>query len=217
MRAKKRLCVIAEIIENQNVVADIGADHGYLSKMLIEQNRAKKVIATDISKKCLKKTEDLIKHFDFQEKIETRVGDGIDPLLEDEVDLAVIAGLGGQEIIKILSSQNLKGIKRFILQPAQNTPELRKFLIQNNFEIIKDFVVKDQHIFYNTLEVISEGQRKSYSEEQILFGVFCYDNTSEDFQNYISEFISHNQIILDKNINNQKLSRQVMLARKLLK
>lgn len=217
MRAKKRLCAVDEIVENQNVVGDIGADHGYLTKMLIEQNRAKKVIATDISEKCLQKTIELAKHFGFENKIETRVGDGLVPLKPNEVNLAIIAGMGGQEIIKILKTQNLKNIKHFIFQPAQNTPELREYLSQNNFEIIKDFVVKDQHIFYNTLEVIFEGQRKSYSEEQILFGTFCYDNTSEDFQNYLQEFISHNQKILDTKINNQKLSRQVMLARKLLR
>ena len=128
MRTVKRLKSIVSLInDNSKVVADIGADHGYLSKILIEENRAKKVIATDISEPSLRKTDNLIKQFMLTDRIETRVGDGLVPIKNGEVQTVVIAGMGGYEIIKILQSNTDKNIEKFILQPVQNTLQLREF------------------------------------------------------------------------------------------
>ena len=153
MKLIKRLKAIVDLIEKgEFVIADIGADHGYLSKMLIDQNKAKKVIATDISKQSLQKTDDLVKKYKMQDQIETRVGDGLNPVKYDKLDYVVIAGMGGYEIIKILS-QDKYNVNKFILQPSknQNVVELRKFLNNNFFFIEKDFIIEDNKRFYNTI------------------------------------------------------------------
>lgn len=215
MRAKKRMIEIASLIENANCVADIGADHGFLGKMLIEQNRAKKVIATDISSKCLKKTENLVKRFGLDSKIETRVGDGFEPIFENEVDIAVMAGIGGQEVIRILKNQNLKNIKKFILVPAQNAPELRLFLSENGFEIVQDKIVKDQKIFYNIIYVVKNGKNKKLQKNQILFGIHCENCKNSDFIDFLIEFIEKRQHLISRNIVTEKIQEELNLALKI--
>lgn len=217
MRAKIRLQEIANQIENVNVVADIGADHGYLTKMLIEQCRAKHVIATDISKPSLQKTEMLAKRFGFENKIETRVGDGLDPIFkEDKVEVCVIAGMGGYEIIKILSSQDLKNIKIFVFQPAQNASNLREFLTQNGFEIVFDEIVKDQKKFYSTIKAIKNGTNKKLQKRQILFGISCQNTKNPDFFEYLKEYISKRQKLLSQKIETEKIKKELEIALELL-
>lgn len=218
MRAKKRLQEIANQIENANVVADIGADHGYLTKMLIEQGRAKHVIATDISSQSLQKTENLAKHFCFDGKIETRVGNGLVPILKsDKVDVSVIAGMGGYEIIKILSSQDLKNIKNFVFQPAQNTPNLRQFLTENGFEIVYDEMVKDQKKFYSTIKAVKTSKNKKLQKCQILFGISCQNSKNPDLFEYLQDFVLKRQTLLCQNIETEKIHEELETALELLK
>ncbi len=216
MRAKTRMMEIASLIDGVSCVADIGSDHGFLGKMLIEQNRAKKIIATDISSKCLNKTKNLIKRFGLESKIETRIGDGLEPVEENEVDVAVMAGIGGQEIIRILKTQNLKNIKNFVFVPAQNAPELRLFLCDNGFEIVHDKIVKDQKIFYNIIYVQKNNKIKKVQKHQILFGIYCENCKNPDFIDFLSEFIEKRERLISQNIKTEKIQEELKLALKIL-
>lgn len=99
---------VTEFLEEKQlknaIVADVATDHGYLSELLSRNENISKIIATDISEKCLSKANELIKQNNLS-KIETKLGDGLEPI--SQVDLCVLAGIGGYEIIKILSNQNI--------------------------------------------------------------------------------------------------------------
>ena len=217
MRAQKRLRVIADLINDNNcVVADIGADHGYLSKMLIEEGRAKKVFATDISASSLDKTNVLIKKYNLADKIETRVGDGLKPIKDEVVDVVVIAGMGGNEIIKILQANANDNIKKYIFQPVQNTIQLRQYFNNNHYEITKDFIVKDQEKFYNTIEVVKSKRKKKLSKNKIEFGLTNFDLKSKDFYDYLINLINKQENIL-RNYKNKTIVRKIKNAKKVLK
>ena len=85
-----------------DTIADIGCDHGYVCIELIKNNKVKKAIASDISYPSLKKTIDFVKVNNIDDRIETRVGDGLDVLNKDEVDAVIVAGMGGVLISDIL-------------------------------------------------------------------------------------------------------------------
>lgn len=216
MRAVKRLKVIAELVNHpEGVVADIGCDHGHLAEMLIKQNRAKKVIATDISQKSLEKTRNLSKRLGLESRIECRVGNGLDIIKENEADEIVIAGMGGYEIIKILEKGGGKA-DRYVLQPAQNVVELRKFLIANNFKINLDFIVKDKNKFYNTIEVEKSDAKQILSSAEIEYGLTNFDLRSEDFKDYLLYDIETRLEIL-KTKKSKPLEERLNRSRQLLK
>ncbi len=196
MRAVKRLKAIAELINlPSGVVADIGADHGYLAKLLIEEKRAKKVLATDISSLSIEKTRNLSKRYNLEKQIECRVGDGLAVLKSGEVDLAVVAGMGGYEIIKILEKGSPK-VDHYILQPAQNVIELRKYLVSHKFKITKDFIVKDKNKFYNTIEAKKSNRVQKLTPMEIEYGLTNFDLRSEDFRQYLLHDIETRKGIL---------------------
>ena len=218
MKEIKRLRVIADLINvGDNIVADIGCDHGILSKMLIDEHRALKVIATDISKQSLQKTIDLVEKNNLQEKIETRVGDGFDPIENEKIDFAIIAGMGGYEIIKIMESKNVE-IKKYILQPSknQNVVGLRKYLNQNGYYIEKDFITLDRKRFYNTIECYKSKQKQNLTFEDIEFGLTNFDLYSNDFKLYIREYIKKKEEVINKCSENNEFKNQLSQAKKIL-
>lgn len=216
MRAKKRIETIAALIENVDLAVDVGADHGYLAKMLVEKKKARKVIATDISEKSLQKTVELCNRFNLS-NIETRVGDGIEPVKNEVIDVCVIAGMGGYEIIKILDAAKHTSIKQWIFQPAQNTIELRRYLKNNNFKILKDFIVKDQNKFYNTLVVEKSQNRHELNELEIRYGLTNFDLCSVDFIEYLMDKLERINKTLESNksekLENEKREVLTVLAK----
>ena len=216
MRNLKRIRAIATLINDKDkTVADIGADHGYLTKVLIEENRAKAVIATDISKNSKKKTANLAKKYGFLDKIFLKVGDGLKILNKGEAQIVVIAGMGGNEIIKILEENTDKTFDKFIFQPMQNTINLREYLIKHNYEIIKDFIVKDRKKFYNTIVARFSTNKQNLSKKQIEFGLTNLDLKGNDFIEYLSEYINNNEIIYEKS-KSKIIKEKINMAKEVL-
>lgn len=153
IRLKERLSRVYDEVPEGSVVADIGADHGKLSASLISTKRASKVIAVDISKDSLQKTVELAIKLGVE--IDARVGDGLSVINEEDgVNVVVIAGMGGYEILKILEKAPLT-FDRYILVPHQNAKELRRALA-SKFFIEKDYVVKENGKFYSLI-VLTRG------------------------------------------------------------
>ena len=92
MRLSERLKAIANFVPSNSIVADIGTDHGYIPVYLIENKISKKVIGTDISKGSLDKIIEYVKQMGFEDKIDTRLGDGLEVIKPYEIDTVIIAG-----------------------------------------------------------------------------------------------------------------------------
>lgn len=217
MKTVKRISELGKAVDfardskTDVIVADIATDHGYLAEYLSKQSWVKRVIASDISQKCLDKVIKLIETNNLK-NIETIVGDGLIPL--EKVDISVIAGVGGWEIIKMLKNQNAlaNGNNKcdvFVLQPAQNVVELREWLFDNEFFVIKDYVIEDAERFYPI--IIVDVSKKQINEKNVYNLWIGRDNLLEspDFVAYLKdtltflEFIdglSENRIEQDKEL-----------------
>lgn len=151
----KRLQHIVDIVTYFDTIADIGCDHGYVCIELIKNKKVKKAIASDISYSSLKKTIDYVKENNIEDKIETRVGNGLEILSTDEVDAVIIAGMGGVLISDILKNNYVaKFVEKdplLILQPVQQAKDLRYYLYENKFEIVDEDYILDMGKYYNLI------------------------------------------------------------------
>jgi len=144
--------VLALIPYGTSCAADIGCDHGFLSRELVIRNGVKRVIAVDLSPASLAKTASLAEYHNLTDRIITREGFGLRPLGRGEAEIAVIAGMGGGEIVSILSdSLRTDGIRRFVLLPHRDAPLLRKYLSEK-FCIKTDRTIKDKGKLYDIIE-----------------------------------------------------------------
>ena len=151
----ERLTVVKNLIENSETTVDVGTDHGYVPICLIEEKRAKKVIAADINEGPLKNAEKNVKLNGLSDKIELRLGSGLVPIKEGEADSLIIAGMGGILISEILEEgkSKAKKLKNIVLQPMNSQEDLRRYLADNGYRIIEEKLAKEGRKMYNILSV----------------------------------------------------------------
>lgn len=172
-----RLQKIADQVIIGHRVADIGTDHGYIPIYLTKNEISPLVIAGDINKKPLERAEDNIKNHNLSHSIYTRLGNGLSILKPCEVDTAIIAGMGGLLISKLLedSKEIAQSLKTLVLQPMQARPELRKYLVNNGFTIEKDILVKENCHIYEII-VARPGEQEVRDPIFYDIGLYIYDN-----------------------------------------
>lgn len=163
-KISKRLLSVAEEIGTTESFADIGTDHGQLILYALERGITQRAFAVDISKNSLEKARRNLEEAGVCDRVSFFCGDGLKPLPEIP-DVVVIAGMGGHEIVKILTEE--KRVKKAVLLPHQDAHLVRKYLIENGYRIEKDYIVADGK--YYAVIVASPG-KSEYTEEEILLG-----------------------------------------------
>ena len=173
-----RLERIFSLIPKCDVFADIGCDHGYISEKVLKLGVAKKVYASDISALSLKKAKDLVGD-GYEGSFFTFVSDGFDKLPKD-VDVALIAGMGGEEICAILSAEKVLP-KTLILQPMKNTDKVRRLLIRLGYGIKRDFTFRSANKYYDLIYADNGLIGALYTELDYTYGKENVENRGEDF------------------------------------
>ena len=143
----KRLLCCASMVPPDARVADIGTDHGYLGIHLLQAGISPHVIACDLRKGPLENARRNARQFGAQDAMEFRLSDGLEKIAPEEIDCAVLAGMGGDLIQKILSQcpwRKREGLQ-FILQPQSAGNVLRRWLCEDGFEIQREEPVQDEH------------------------------------------------------------------------
>jgi tRNA (adenine22-N1)-methyltransferase len=155
-----------EIPDNCDTLADIGCDHGKLLVEAVKRGRAKRGFAVDISGASLDKAVKLAAENGVGDRISFFCGDGLKPL-PAVVDCAVIAGIGGIEIIKILREGG-GSAKSYILSPHSDEILLRKFMKENGYRAARDFYICDGGKYYPV--IFAFHGENDYKYEEIYLG-----------------------------------------------
>lgn len=156
MKLTKRLQAVLDIVPKENHIIDVGTDHGYLAAALLASGRAQYVVASDIHKEPLESAERFIRKEGLEESSSCRLGDGLTVLEKDEqMDVAIICGMGGLEMIKIISEA--PGFTPlYVLSPQRNQRELRKYLVKNGYVIVYENLIEDMNKIYEILVAVHE-------------------------------------------------------------
>lgn len=159
-----RISGVINFVREGSRVADIGADHGYLSIELIKSGRALNVIATE---KNIGPFEALTKNIYGLDKVEARLGDGLKVLSAGEVDTICIAGMGGTLIMKILSDapEVVQSARQIIIQPMNAAEKIRAWLVENNWTIADEDLAESAGIIYEIICAEKNSSAKIFKRE----------------------------------------------------
>ncbi len=151
-----RMQAVMNFVSFGSRVADIGADHGYLSIELAKSGRAAKIIATE---KNIYPCEAALKNISaagFGEAIDVRLGDGLQVLTAGEVDTICIAGMGGALIRKILDDapEVVQSARQLILQPMNGVKKIRAWLAENDWTIDDEDLAESAGIIYEIISAV---------------------------------------------------------------
>ena len=174
MSYSKRIETLCSLLQRTDVFADVGCDHGYCSQYMLENDLCEKAILSDISKGSLAKAEALLAPYIRQGRAVSVLGDGFLGV-PDSVGEVLIAGMGGSEIVSILSDGEHGFMpKLFVLQPMHDAEKLRRYILENGGYIERDFTFEDGK-FYDVIcggNVKYRGQvcDEAYSDAEYEFG-----------------------------------------------
>ncbi|MGN0806198.1 MAG: class I SAM-dependent methyltransferase [Candidatus Coproplasma sp.] len=160
-----RIEEICSYIDNSESFADIGCDHGYCTLHALKSGKCERAVITDVSAKSLAKAEKLLEEYIAEGRCKSVCCDGLSGV--EDCEEVLIAGMGGMEIIKILTEGFIP--RKFILQPMKNAEELRRFLIGSGCKITADDIFFDGK-YYFIIKGERSGGTKEYSAQELAFG-----------------------------------------------
>lgn len=155
MKLSSRLSVCAELITPGNVVADIGTDHGHLPIFLLQNQISPRVLAADLREKPLQFARQNAAMCGIRDNIEFYLSDGLLDIPRGAFRSVVCAGMGGETIAHILEDAKDLWTEdyQFVLQPQSAPYELRQFLGENGFQIIREKLARDGKFVYTVMDV----------------------------------------------------------------
>ncbi len=177
-----RLQMVLSLIDKDDIIADIGTDHGYL--LMYAFNKGVK-LAQGIENKqgpytraCLNLNEQIKKGI-----CTITLSSGLNDVLH-MVDTIVMAGMGGELIVDILT-ENLdvaKRMKKIILCPNKKNYELRKFLSENGFLIEKELITQEANFFYEAFLVKPVNNIVKLTDIECEFGPYLLKYKNDVFK-----------------------------------
>ncbi len=171
----QRLATALALVPPCRLCADIGADHGKLSAALLLQNRAQRVLVSDISEKALGKARKLLAQWRLSSKAAFVVADGLDALAAlgaDRPEVVCVLGMGGDTMAGILrrGAARLSGAT-LVLGAQTELPLLRQALCEAGYRLRQERVAEAAGRFYLLLQAApAEVGEPLYTERELFLG-----------------------------------------------
>lgn len=180
----ERLTRVASFVPNGAKVCDVGSDHAYLLVYLIQNDQITSAIAGEVIEGPFLSAKQTVHDYRMEDRIEVRLGDGLQILSkEDNITAVTICGMGGELISRILDAGynvgHLNGKERLILQPNVAEHFVREWLMNHSYRIVQETVVRDNHRLYEIIVAEPVDKRVEYTELELKYGPILLKESSE--------------------------------------
>ena len=161
----------AEECREGSFIADVGTDHAYLPVYLAREGKIRGAVASDINEGPITRAKENIADAGLSEKIDTLLCNGLSGVESYDPDDIFILGMGGELIAWIIGQADFihKKGKRLILQPMTHSEILRRSLLVNGFEIVKEKLVIEDKL-YQIIVAEFIGRTIAYTPMELIFG-----------------------------------------------
>ncbi len=176
------------MVSKGNRVADIGCDHAHTSIWLIQNGIAESCIAMDLRKGPLSHADENIRMCRCENKIQTRLSDGLFALNPGEADCILITGMGGSLMTRILTDglSCVLEAKELILQPQSDIGMVRHFIYSHGFCITEERCCTDYGKFYLSIHAVrGENPEEPYSDCEFEYGRILPAEENPIYRDYL--------------------------------
>ncbi len=211
----KRIDTLCSHLLPAKLFADVGCDHGYCTEYMLKNGLCERAIFSDVSRGSLAKAEGLLAPYVAEGRATGVLGDGFYGVPKD-TDEVLIAGMGGSEIISILSDEKHGFLpKRFIFQPMHDGEKLRRYLLANGGYLERDYTFEDGKFYDLLVGGVKEGGQvcDEYTSAEYEFGRENLSSMPEAFVKRTKKQIKNIERYLTQP-SLQAESRLQLLARK---
>ena len=200
----KRLQAIHDMLPI-GVTADVGSDHGKLMIALFKSGKITKGYAIENKKGPYQRLVKALEAEGLIDKIVPLFSDGIEDL-PPEVKNVVLAGMGGDLIIKILKKhpEKLKLVSTIIVDAHGAIAKVREEISQMGYIIADEKMIKEDDKFYEIIKFI-RADIAVYTNEDIEFGPILRNEKSATFKEKYSERIAEIDNLLLKDLPEDRI------------
>ncbi len=147
MRLSGRLAAVAQLALSGESVLDVGTDHGYLPVYFAEEGLFRRIAASDIRPGPLAAAVENARAAGVYGRIDFYLSDGLTSV-PGSFDTVVIAGMGGETMVDIISECPWAGRARLVLQPQSKLRELCGYLDAHGFVCVGARIAEDAGKLY---------------------------------------------------------------------
>lgn len=201
-----RLNTLADMVDSDSRIADIGTDHAYLPIELVKNGKIQYAIASDIADGPLENAKTDIAEAGLSEQIETRLGSGLATVTHaDRIDTVVIAGMGGKLMVNILDNAWQKDYhyKTLVLEPNIGEAGVREWLVAHDYQIADEKLIAEAGHTYELIKARLTHEKHDLTEKEIFFGPFILRAKNPVFYQKWNGQLAYNQKLL-QNLNKAK-------------
>lgn len=201
-----RLHAALDWINPDDLLADIGCDHGYLASLALQKG-IKFVQLIDNKEGPLSVARRNLEKFDNDKKLKFTLASGLLEL-DPCINCVAILGMGGELIASILEEgkNNASNVAKFILEANTKIPFLRKYLFINGFNIISEKIVKENDKYYELILCEKVENKVMFNDLDIEFGPVLRKEKSPHFiEKWTEVYKKYQNIISKSKINPEKL------------
>ena len=172
-----RIELLASLTKGYHTICDIGCDHGYVLIKALEEYDVSYAYALDINQKPLEMARNNVFNRNLASKVSFLISDGLKNFNHD-FDLAIISGMGGLLIKKIISESLAKfKDKDLLLSPQGDSDKLRMFLFLNGYKIKYENAIYDKGKYYEII-LFTKGF-KNYNYFDLTYGPLLIETRNE--------------------------------------
>jgi tRNA (adenine22-N1)-methyltransferase len=208
-------------------LADIGSDHAYLPVALLRRGGIAAAVAGEVALTPFHSAQRTVRENGLEQQIVVRLANGLTAIEpQDGITAISLCGMGGETIRDILDSgkAHLSGQERLILQPNGGEQPLRQWLMENDYRILYEEVLRENRFDYEIIVADRAGPVK-YSAQELYFGPLQMQARSPAFvlkwqrklrqkQKTLSHFSRARQAVPEEKV--QDTARQVRWITELL-
>lgn len=167
IKLSNRLYACSSIIREGKRLCDVGCDHGYIPAYLVSNGIIPSAVACDINEGPLNSCKSLVTDMGLEDKIKCVLSNGLENIDENDVDDILIAGMGGELIVNIISACDWVKSKHIVVNPMTHPEIVRRYFYSNGYEIRNDIIVSDLRHHYSVFDayytgVVSEKTKADY-------------------------------------------------------
>lgn len=209
MKINNRLKQIGDLVEANSFCLDVGCDHALLDIYLVKSNKNIKAVASDIAEGPINSARENIKREHLEDKIETRLGNGLDTYSE-EIDTVILSGMGGRNMIGIFKNNlNItRKLDTIIISPNNYQEDVKRFLVKCGFYIDDELLVKEGKFIYQIIK-FKKGKKK-YSKREYFFGPILLEKKGKLFNDYYLRELKSREILINMLPKNYRLKKYLV-------
>lgn len=221
----KRLATVGKFVPPGAFLADIGSDHAYLPVSLMLNGKIEFAVAGEVVRGPYESAKKQVQKNGLDKRIIVRLANGLEAIkTTDQINTITIAGMGGSLICDILEAgkqkKHLIGSERLILQPNIGEQTLRKWLQDNEYQIVAENILEEKKKIYEVIVAEKTKKIPMYDEKERMFGPILLKEKSEIFKRKWQREKKQRQVILNqltKAVNQQKRIEAIKKELQLIK